>query len=141
EEPAVVHPTQRLHQLSQVQVRRGATQQIVVELTAPDGVADRAAVVDARLGVALPGDAKTANGLQREASRLIDSRVKLERGEDLRRDPPGADLVAREPAPIADDDAQPGAAELPRAGRAGRAAADDQDVTGSHHRRAARSQS
>ena len=74
-------------------------------------------------------DAESGDRLKRPAVAVVVG-IELEVVDDLRRDPAGADLVARKRRAVDDDDVEAGLAQRPRARRSGRAAADDHDVAG-----------
>src|SRR4029453_14074832 len=83
-----------------------------------------------------PADHSRAEGgdrLERPA-RGVRGGVEGQRLDDGRRNPPGAYLVSRERRLIAEAPVRAGLAELPRAGRSSRPAADHEDVTGLHSR-------
>ena len=63
-------------------------------------------------------DVEPGDGLKRPAAAVLVD-VEIERRHDLRRDPPGADLVAREHGGVEHEDVEAGAAKRAGAGRAG----------------------
>ena len=112
----------------------GATQQEVVELAAANRVADRARIARFDRAAANHPGAKAGDLLQGRAGRAVLRRIEVEQGEDVRRQPSRADLVARKPRAIDDDDLPSCEPQLARARRAGGPAADDDRVAADHGR-------
>ena len=117
---------------AEFQTRAGSAQQIVVELAAPDAVADDAVVADvSRQRSTHDADAKSGDGLQRAPEAVL-AQVQLEIVDGLWGDPAGADLVARKGRTIPDDYVEAGPAKPPGARRPRGATADDDDVMELH---------
>src|SRR5262245_48975846 len=129
--PEPVPALERAQTCSRAQRRLGACEQVVVELAAPDPVADRAAERGAALGVADPPHAKALDRLERAAARVLGG-IDRERLEHGRRDPAGARLVAGKGGAIEHADGRARAREAPGQRRAGRAASHHDHVETLH---------
>jgi hypothetical protein len=108
-------------------------QQIVIEFASADPEADGTMV--GRLdGVIAPDHphAKPLNGLE-DSPLAIVAWIDPEIVENLRRDPPGTDLVARKDRPVDDDDVEARLTKLPRTTRPRWTTTDNGDVTRIHH--------
>ena len=126
-EPSVALPLERAQRLAQLEPRAAAAEQIVIELEAPDAVAHRPRVVGIDLTTPQESGSKTGDGLKHAPAPVVLD-VELQRLHDRRRDPPGADLVARKGALVHHDHVDAGPREGPGAGRSGRTATDDQHL-------------
>ena len=78
-----------------------------------------------------PPDAKTCDGLKGTATGVIDG-IDLELCENMRRNPPTANLGAWEVPLVKDDHVESGIPQTPGAGRSRGTASDDQDIAGIH---------
>ncbi len=119
----------RLHQ----HARLRSFEQVVIELTAADAVADDAVVVRIDGGAIDDACAKASHRLKGQAPGGVVVRIQFERVHDVRRNPAGADLVAREARTIDNENVDAGTPKRPRAARAARSAADDQDFAARCH--------
>jgi hypothetical protein len=130
--PLVAAPLERGKRNAGTDAHAGALEEIVVELEAADRVADdmRIARVDRR--AAEHGRAEAPDVLDGQPGGAVLFGIELEQPEHPGRDPPGTDLVTGEARAVEDDDIPAGAAQHPRAGGPGGAAADDYRIAVSH---------
>ena len=110
-EPAIA--AQLAQRLAEKQLRAAAREQCRVELAAEDPVAHDLGVGDARALASGQTHFEAADRLQHAPARLVLGGLELELGQDLRRDPAGAHLVARELLRVEERHAQAQALELP----------------------------
>src|SRR5688572_15785316 len=104
----------------------------MIEFTAADSEADGMVVGGFHLPMATEHSrAKSRDRLTGTLAAVVVD-VDARAGEHLRRNPPGAHFVAWKYRPIHDGDVEAALAELPRAGRTRRAAADDEHVARVH---------
>jgi len=108
------------------------SQEEIVELAAPDRVADDARVSRLNGTAADEPCAKRGDLLECQAGGAVVGRREIEQCEDVRRQPAGADLVAREPRSIGHHHVPSRATKVTRAGGSARSAADDQCITADH---------
>src|SRR5690606_32408620 len=105
----------------------------VVELASPDAVADDLAERRLAARTIERAGAEGAERLQRPAAGVL-VEIDLQRVDDGRRDPAGADLVARERGTVDDEHVGTGGEEGACAGGSRRSAPDDEDVALTHRR-------
>src|SRR6185369_14687189 len=114
------------------QARPRAAEQVVIELTTTNPKADGAAVRRVDDAVLTDHtDAKVRNRLKRSSVAVVVG-IDLKLVDHLRRDPPGAHLVARKQRLVDNDDFEPRLAKPPRARRASRTTTYNHDVAGIH---------
>ena len=131
DEPGSVLLLDGLERVAELLTDTAAGEEVVVEFATADAVADGLRVLGEDFAAAEDAGAEAGNRLQHARGGVV-GEVELQLGDDGGGDPAGADFVAGEGGFVEDEDVEAGLAELPGAGRAGRAAADDEDVAGEH---------
>src|SRR5215472_10470466 len=115
-DPQTVATLEGLDRSAELVTRLGALQQVMIELAPPDAVAHGTVVSDDDLVVASDhAGAKAGDRLQGPALR-VRFQIQSKALDDLRRNPAGADLVARKRRAVDNQHVEAGATELPGAG-------------------------
>ncbi len=127
-DPLVTQAAERCYGRAVPHDRARPTEQIVIELAPPDGIADDARVSGLDQSSAHEAGAESGDLLKRQPGRAVGLRVQVQELEDFRCEPAGAHLVAWESSAIHDDDVPSGVDEDAGTGRPRRTSADNQRI-------------
>ena len=131
DDPAAVPAHDGLDRLVQAQAGAGAAQQVIIEFAPADAEAHLFAIIGLRLGIAQTAGAKAGNRLEHVVA-AIRLGIQFQGTHHRRRDPTGADLVAREVLLVQHQDIVAGPAQPPGGGGTGRPPAYHQHIAVFH---------